>query len=134
MNCIFCDIIKGSKPGYIIYQDEKTIALLDIFPSVEGHMMIVPKRHGKTVFDFSKEELGALFETVKKVSSALKKTYNTDAFTIGINHGEMSGVPHLHVHVIPRHENDGGGIIQTIVKKKVDKKLEDIVSLIKKNI
>lgn len=133
MNCIFCEIIKGRIPGFTIYQDDKTIALLDIYPSVSGHTVVMPKRHGKTVLDFSKEELAEVFETVKKVSVALKKTYNTDAFTIGINHGEMAGVPHLHIHVIPRYENDGGGIIQTIVKNRVDKKLEEIASLIKKN-
>lgn len=134
MNCIFCDIIKGSKPGYIIYQDDKTIALLDIFPSVEGHSMVIPKKHGLTVLDYSQKENAETFETVKKVIKGLEKTYQTKSFTIGINHGESAGLAHLHIHIIPRFRNDDGGIIQSVVKKKVDKKFEEIVSLIKKNI
>lgn len=133
MSCIFCDIVKGKKSGYILYQDKTTMALLDIFPSVEGHMMVIPKKHGTTVLDFTKEELGGVFQTVKLTIKALQKTYQTDKFTIGINHGERFGVPHLHIHIIPRFEEDGGGIIQTLVKKEVKKDLETIKNNIKKN-
>ncbi len=135
MNCIFCDIIKGNKPGYFIYQDNKTVALLDVFPVVEGHTMVIPKKHAATVLDYSKDELGEVFETVKKVARALEKTYQTNSFTIGINHGESAGVPHLHVHIIPRFVDDGGGIIQTVVKKTVTEPLENTVEkIIKKGV
>lgn len=134
MSCIFCDIINGNKPGYTIYENHETVALLDIFPSTEGHTMVVPKRHGTTVLDYSKKELGEVFETVKKVSLALEKTYKTNSFTIGINHGETAGVPHMHVHIIPRFAKDGGGIIQSVVKKPVVESLERVAEKIKKNI
>ena len=132
-DCIFCDIASGKKPGYILYQDKTTMALLDICPSVEGHAMVIPKKHLVTILDPSQNELGEVFTTVKKVIKALQTTYATDKFTIGINHGEYFGVPHLHIHVIPRFEGDSGGIIQTIVKKEVKEDLETIKNNIKKN-
>ncbi len=132
--CIFCSIIKGEKPGYTLYQNQHTMALLDIFPSATGHTMVIPKKHGVTLLEFSKEELGQIFETVKKLVKALEKAYNTNAFTIGINHGEEQGVPHLHIHIIPRYEDDGGGIIQTIVKKEVKVDFNKVVEKIKKHI
>jgi diadenosine tetraphosphate (Ap4A) HIT family hydrolase len=55
---------------------------------------------------------------VQKVTKALEKTFKTSVFTIGINYGEVSGVHHLHIHIIPRFPDDGGGVIQSIVKKE----------------
>lgn len=133
-NCIFCDIINGDKPGYIVYKDDKIIVLLDIFPSVEGHLMVIPKRHGETILDFSKKELGKIFTVAQKMIKTLEKTYKTKSFSVGINHGEWEGVPHLHVHILPRFKGDGGGIIQSLVKKEIKESLENIVNKIKKNI
>lgn len=134
LNCIFCDIIEGKKPGFIIYQDDRTIAILDIFPASPGHTMVIPKRHGTTILDFSKAELAQVMETVKKMTAVLEKVFRTKMLSIGINHGEFGGVPHLHIHIIPRTPQDGGGIIQTIVKKEGKESLEEIASKIKKNI
>lgn len=134
LDCIFCDIVKGKKPGHVVYKDKDTIAILDIFPIAPGHMMVIPVRHGVTILDYSKEELGKIWETVKKNIRVLEKTFNTNSFTIGINHGELMGVPHLHIHIIPRTGDDGGGIIQNIVKKKVSGSLEEIAEKIRKNI
>lgn len=134
MECIFCDIAQHKKPGFFIYEDDRVMAVLDIFPSASGHVMVIPKKHGETVLDYSQLELGYTMEVVKKVINALTKTYNTDVFTIGINHMEKLGVPHLHLHIIPRYDGDGGGIVQSIVKKPVSEKLENIAKNIRKNI
>lgn len=133
-NCIFCQIVKGNKPGFVIYQDKETMALLDIFPSVEGHVIVIPKRHGRTIFDFQQQELGYLWKTVKKVIKGLEKTYKTKVFTVGINHMEEKGVPHLHIHVLPRQKDDKGGIIQTVVQVKIKEDLAIIKKKIKNNI
>lgn len=133
-NCIFCDIINGKKPGFTVYQDDKTFVLLDVFPSVAGHLMVIHKKHGVTILDFSKEELGEMMLTVKKMANTLQKTFKTKSLSIGINHGEFGGVPHFHIHIIPRQKGDGGGMIQTIVKKEVKESFAEIVNKIKKNI
>ena len=62
----------------------------------------------------------------QKVAGKIKKALSTDSITIGINHEEKKGVPHLHIHLIPRFENDGGGIIQEVVKKGLKRSLEEV--------
>lgn len=134
MTCIFCDIINKKKPGYLVYEDDTSVALLDIFPSVEGHVMVIPKKHGETILDYNKEELGHIMGVSQKAIEGLTKTYDTQVYTIGINHAEKKGVPHLHIHILPRFDDDGGGIIQTVVKKTSNKDLKNIAQNIKKNI
>jgi histidine triad (HIT) family protein len=129
-DCIFCRIINKESPGYFVLEEKDYVAFLDIFGSAEGHTMVVPRKHGYSIADYSEEELGVLMGGVKIVASKLKKAFNTDAVTIGINHEEKRGVPHLHVHLIPRFDEDGGGIIQSIVKKKIEKPLEEIAKML----
>lgn len=134
MACIFCDIIKGKKPGQLLYKNNYAIALLDIFPSIEGHSMVIPLKHQETILELSKKELAEVFAVCQKIIKALEKTYQTKTFSIGINHGEPAGVPHLHIHILPRFKNDQGGIIQSLVKKETTASLTQVVEKIKKNI
>jgi len=103
-------------------------------PSAPGHTMVILKKHGVTVLDYSQEELGQLFLSVQKVTRALTASYKTDVFTIGINHGEEAGVHHLHIHIIPRFPDDRGGVIQSIVNKEGKEGLTDVQKKIKMNI
>jgi len=117
-SCLFCRLVRNEIPSYTVYEDNDTRAFLDIMPCVPGHVMVILKKHGETIHDYSKEEMGTLWSTVQKVTKALEKTFKTSVFTIGINYGEVSGVHHLHIHIIPRFPDDGGGVIQSIVKKE----------------
>ncbi len=130
-DCIFCKVIKKEVPGYFIFEDEDVVSFLDIFGSVEGHLMVVPKRHGLSILDYSEEELGKVMSGVKKAAEKLKKAYNCDSITIGINHLEKKGAPHLHVHLIPRFDDDGGKVIQSMVKKEIKEALETIAKKIR---
>jgi len=125
-DCIICKIISDTIPSYKVYEDDDTIALLDIYPSAPGHTMVSLKKHGLTILDYSKDELGKLWLTVQKVDKALIKAFNTKLITIGINQFEEGGVPHLHVHLMPRWKDDGGGIIQSIVKNPPKESLDKI--------
>ncbi len=131
--CIFCKVVRKEAPSLSIYEDEKTLAFMELFPSAPGHLMVMPKRHGLSILDYERKELGDLLETVKKVSDRLKKVMECDALTIGINHLEKKGVPHLHIHIIPRWENDNGGIIQSIVQKKSNETREKIAEKLRKD-
>lgn len=132
MDCIFCKIITREAPGLIIYEDEETLSFLELFPSAPGHSMVVLKKHGLSILDYSWEELGKLMKALQKVADKTKKALNCDSLTLGINHLEKRGVPHLHFHVIPRFENDGGGIIQTTVKNPPRETREEIAEKIRK--
>jgi histidine triad (HIT) family protein len=125
-DCIFCKVITKEVPGHFVYEDDSVVAFLDIFGSTEGHTMVVPRKHGYSIFDYSEEELGEVMGVVKKVAKKIKKVYNSDAITIGINHEEKKGVPHLHVHLIPRFESDGGAVVQSLTKREIKRPMEEI--------
>jgi histidine triad (HIT) family protein len=115
-----------------VYEDTYTRAFLDIYPSVSGHTIVILKKHGWTVLEYTPEELSYLMATVQKVVRALTAVYKTEVFTLGINHKEELGVHHLHVHVLPRFPGDGGGVIQSIVENDVKESLTEIAEKIKK--
>lgn len=125
--CVFCKIVRSEIPSYRVYDDKHTIGFLDINPSAPGHSIVILKEHGLSILDYSEKELEKLLASTKRVAKKLKKVLNYDSLTIGINHLERRGVPHLHIHLIPRWENDGGGIIQSVVNNPPKEKL-DILS------
>lgn len=131
-DCIFCQIVKGESPSYKVYEDINTYAFLDIHQSSPGHTMVIPKKHGYSILEYTKEDLGMVMATVQKVAGKIKKVFKTDAITIGINHEEKRGVPHLHVHLIPRWDNDGGEIIQSVVKNPPKEPLKSIADKLRK--
>lgn len=95
---IFTKIIKGEIPSHKVYEDEKTLAFLDINPANEGHTLVVSKAQVEFVWDLAPEDYAALTGTVKKVASRLKELYPGQfvaELVIGVD------VPHAHVHVIP---------------------------------
>ena len=133
-DCLFCRVVENAVPSYTVYEDGFTRAFLDIMPSVPGHVLVILKKHGATILDYTPEELTYLMGTVQIVLKALEKTFGTKVYTIGINHGEPSGVHHLHVHLLPRFSDDRGDIIQSIVHKEPEEDLKTITEKIKKNI
>lgn len=121
MDCIFCKINAGEMPSHTIYEDAATRAFLDIFPATDGHVMVIHKRHEEKITGYGKEELAAVFATVARVAKGLEEEFKTAILSIGINHGEPEGVHHMHVHLMPRFADDGGGIIQSLPAKKAEK-------------
>lgn len=118
MDCIFCKIIAGEIPCFKIYEDENTLAFLDVAPCADGHTMVIPKKHADAFVEMPPEEAGALFEAVNKVSNQIMdKMENITGLTIGMNTYQSAGqtVMHTHVHIFPRYEGDGGGTTHSIV-------------------
>ncbi len=108
-DCIFCKIITGEIPSFKVYEDEYTLAFLDINPVNPGHTLVVPKKHLVNIEEADEETLCQLMKTVKKVGLSLKDNLGAAGYNLGVNNGPVAGqlVPHLHVHVIPRIANDG---------------------------
>lgn len=95
---VFTKIIKREIPGHIIYEDEKTLAFLDIHPATEGHTLVVPKTQIEFLWDLPDDDYQALMATVKKVGTHLRQHAGK------LYVGELvvgTDVPHAHVHVIP---------------------------------
>ncbi|MBI2610693.1 HIT family protein [Candidatus Kaiserbacteria bacterium] len=108
-DCIFCKIVRGELPSYKVYEDDKTIAFLDIRPVNAGHTLVVPKTHANNIFDISPEDWAAVSETVRKLTIAIEKGIAADGVNIAMNNREHAGqvVHHPHVHIIPRFKGDG---------------------------
>lgn len=127
MSCLFCKIIKGEIPCHKIYEDESVLAFLDINPITKGHTVVIPKFHAETLLDLPDDLVDKLFLVVKKVTQQIKDKINPDGFNIGINMRKVAGqvVDHLHIHILPRWENDNGGSIHTIVNNPPSESLEE---------
>jgi len=133
MDCFFCKIANKEIPAQIIYESADATAVLDVNPRAPGHTIILPKVHAENILKLPDDKIEGVFKAVKETTDLLNKKLKPDGFTIGINHGRVSGqiVEHLHIHVIPRWAGDGGGSIHSVVDNQLKESLEEIVKLIK---
>lgn len=108
-DCIFCKIVSGAAPSRKIYEDEHTLAFLDIAQDVDGHIVVIPKKHVKSILDCDEETLCQLMRTVKKISNHLTGSCGYDGVNLLNASDESAGqsVPHFHIHIIPRKNGDG---------------------------
>jgi len=108
MDCIFCKIVAGEIPSFKVYEDDHTLAFMDINPLAEGHTLVVPKRHCTNLFDADDETLAVTLATVRKVAVALKDALGIDSLNMLQANGKWAAqsVLHLHFHLVPRREND----------------------------
>jgi len=109
--CIFCDIIRRTAPSHVIYEDEEFIAILDRYPIAIGHTLVLPRKHFERVNDLSPKEFCSLYARVHALNALITARLGASASHISINDGAAANqlVPHLHVHIIPRSENDSAG-------------------------
>tara|TARA_B100000214_G_scaffold289091_1_gene218688 strand:+ start:792 stop:1184 length:393 start_codon:yes stop_codon:yes gene_type:complete len=98
MSTIFSKIISGELPSFNVAEDEYHIAILDIFPLVYGHVLVIPKKEVDYIFDISSNEYLALFKFAKKVAAAMQKAISCKRIGISVIGLE---VPHTHIHLIP---------------------------------
>ena len=107
--CVFCLIIRGELDAAIIYEDESTVAFLDLRQSNEGHVLVVPRNHIEQIYDLDMDTACALAGTVCKVSRAVRRVYKPEGLSIWQSNGPAAfqEVPHVHWHVFPRYTNDG---------------------------
>lgn len=105
MNCIFCKIINGEIPSYTIYEDEIVKVFLDINPDVNGHLLIIPKKHFLDLDEIDNNTLIHIMETAKKMKKLLQDKLNIDGLTLIQNNGSIQEVKHYHLHLKPYYKN-----------------------------
>jgi histidine triad (HIT) family protein len=115
--CVFCRIIDGDLPSMRIYEDERTIVIMDINPLNSGHCLILTKAHAPTLWDADPADLQAAITTAQKVATALKTAVKPDGLNMLQANGlaAFQSVPHYHLHLIPRWHNDGKGFDWALV-------------------
>ncbi|KUJ85685.1 HIT family hydrolase [Ruegeria marisrubri] len=105
---IFAKILRGEIPATRVYEDDETLAFMDIMPRADGHLLVIPKTPCRNVLDASPEQLAAVMNTVQKLSHAVMKAFGAEGVTIQQFNEAAGGqeVFHMHFHVLPRHEGD----------------------------
>jgi len=118
-NNIFAKIVRGEAPAFKVYEDDHTIAFMDIMPQAEGHVLVIPKEDGETIFDISDAAAAALIKTTKKVAAAVKRVVKSPGVMLAQLNGPAAGqtVFHVHFHIIPR---SGGIDLKLHAKEKAD--------------
>ena len=106
-SCIFCRIVQKQVPSSLVFEDEKVMAFLDIKPLTEGHTLVIPKANYESIFDIPKESIAYLHGITKRIAIAVEKATKADGISIIQQNGKAAGqdIFHLHVHVIPRYED-----------------------------
>ena len=107
--CIFCKIVEGSIPSYKVFENENCYAFLDIFPANRGHTLVIPKNHVKDIHEADAKTYSDVAATAKHVADLLQRKLGSDGTTVFQMSREAGWqtVFHLHMHVIPRWNNDG---------------------------
>ena len=108
-DCIFCKITANEVESLKVYEDEKTLAFMDIAKDVDGHILVIPKKHVENILDCDPETLQALTRTVKLVADHLINDCGYDGINLLNASGKSAGqsVYHFHIHLIPRKDGDG---------------------------
>ena len=108
-DCVFCKIASGEIRGLRVYENDETLAFMDIAMDVDGHILVIPKKHCKNILDCDPATLSAVSQTVKTVSNHLTEQCGYDGVNLLNASDESAGqsLPHFHIHIIPRKWDDG---------------------------
>ena len=105
--CVFCSIIKGDIPSKKVYEDDDTLAILDISQTTCGHTLVMPKKHVRNVLEADEETVQKCMLTARKLAAQIVTNLHASGVNILTNCGESAGqsVDHLHFHIIPRYDS-----------------------------
>ena len=106
-NCPFCKIVRSETQSYNVFEDDLTLAFLDKRPLFPGHCLLIPKSHYETLIDLPASLVGPLFQNAQLLARAIEQGLQADGTFVAINNRISQSVPHLHIHIVPRHTKDG---------------------------
>ncbi len=110
-SCLFCNIVRGEIPAVRVYEDEQTLAFMDVFPASEGHTLVIAKTHAANLLEIAESDLLAVAVTTQRVARAVCDALAPDGFRINQFNGAAAGqsVLHYHVHIVPIREGQRAG-------------------------
>ena len=110
--CLFCKLVAGEIPSARVYEDALTLAFMDIGQVTPGHVLVATKRHATTLLDITPQEAAAVMQTAQRVASAIREVFDPPGITLLQANGREGDqtVFHFHMHVVPRHAQDGIGL------------------------
>lgn len=107
-DCVFCKIVAGEIPAQIVAEDEQTLAFMDIAPATRGHLLVIPKRHAKDLWEIEPDQLAAVAATAQRLALRVRDRMSAEGVNLINSCGSRAWqtVFHFHVHVIPRYSGD----------------------------
>ncbi|PLC68890.1 HIT family hydrolase [Vulcanisaeta sp. EB80] len=137
MDCVFCKIVRGEEPAYIVYEDEYVVAILDKYPVNKGHTLVMPKRHYRDITEIPDEELCRVIKITKAVTIAVMRALKVPGVRVVQNNGAEAGqvIFHVHFHVIPmtghisgRHylTVEEGREVSSVLSREIKEVLNDL--------
>jgi histidine triad (HIT) family protein len=132
---VFEQIVAGDIPARIVYENDTVAAFLDANPLAPGHTLVVPKESYERLDDLPDDLAADLWAAVQELTPRIESAVDADASNVGVNNGSAAGqeVPHVHVHIVPRFEGDGGKPIHAVAGGRPDlsdDELDDIAAAI----
>ena len=121
MDCIFCKIVNGEIPSKKIYEDDNVIVIMDVNPKVDGHSLIIPKKHVEDYTKMTDEDFKYVNNAARIVGLSLVEKLKAKGLTCGINYGDSQAVKHFHMHLLPDY----------LLKDKTDRTVDEIYEIIK---
>ena len=114
-DCIFCQISKGEKPAWKVFEDEHVLAFFDYNPASEYHTLVIPKKHYKDIFDIPEDELQQVISSIKQITNLYKEKLGINNIQIVNSSGKeaQQEVFHIHFHIVPRKNGDNQDICWT---------------------
>jgi histidine triad (HIT) family protein len=108
-NCVFCRIVAKEIPAAVVYEDEHTLAFMDAGQVNPGHVLVAAKGHAENIYELSDAQAAALLRAAAQVARAIRDAYQPQGLSVYQANGKAAwqSVFHYHMHLVPRHENDG---------------------------
>jgi histidine triad (HIT) family protein len=106
--CLFCKIVAGDIPSTRVFEDERTIAFMDINPGTRGHLLVIPREHSADLLEIGEQDLAACALTAQRMARLVKERLGADGVNLVNSCGAVAWqtVFHFHIHVIPRYAGD----------------------------
>lgn len=124
--CLFCRIVRRELPAAIVFEDDVALAFLDHRPVFKGHILLIPRQHLPTIAELDPPTLCHLSLTARTLSAALERGIPAEGTFLAINNRVSQSVPHLHIHLVPRHKGDGlRGFFWPRTKYADDEEMQD---------
>jgi histidine triad (HIT) family protein len=132
MNCVFCRIMKKEIPASVVYEDDHTLAFMDLGQVNPGHVLVALKAHAENIYALDDAQAAAVFRSAARVARAIRTAFAPQGLSVYQANGAPAGqtVLHLHIHLVPRHEGDGMALSWP-VKNPPREKLEEYAAKIR---
>lgn len=134
-DCVFCKIVAKQIPATVVYEDEHSLAFMDLGQVNPGHVLVAAKAHLENVYALDDTQAAALFRSVARVARAVRAAFAPPGLSVYQANGKPAGqtVFHFHIHLVPRHDDDGMALTWP-VKNPPRERLEDYAAKIRSNL